>query len=121
MQAEVLTFIASVISMKVARYLGNEEDINIYANRMTLDFWSNYVNQFIWIRHDVIKYIELEAKASWTQSKSITEMKEKQLKRFNDFEESMLKLQKQFEYRTVQYIMPQEDGSLKKYLYISKE
>lgn len=121
MQAEVLTFIASSISMKVARYLGNEEDITIYANRMTLDYWSNYIDQFNQIKHDVIKYIELEAEASWTQSKSILEMKEKQLKHFNSVETSMLKLQEQFECHSTQYLISQEDGSLKKYLYVSKE
>lgn len=121
MQAEVLTFIASAISMKVARYLGNEEDITNYANRMSLDYWNNYVDQFNWIKHDVIKYLELEAKASWTQRKSITELKEQQLKQFNEVEASMRRLQKQFEYRTIQYLVPQEDGSLKKYIYISKE
>uniref|UniRef100_UPI003FEDD42D hypothetical protein n=1 Tax=Alloprevotella sp. TaxID=1872471 RepID=UPI003FEDD42D len=69
MQAEVLTFIASAISMKVAGYLGNEEDITNYANRMSLDYWNNYVDQFNRIKHDVIKYLELEAKASWKQRK----------------------------------------------------
>ena len=47
MQAEVLTFIASAISMKVAGYLGNEEDITNYANRMSLDYWNNYVINLI--------------------------------------------------------------------------
>lgn len=121
MQAEVLTFIASSISMKVARYLGNEEDITIYANRMTLDYWNNYVDQFNWIKHDVIKYIELEAEKSWGQTKSILAMKERQLKLFNEVETSMLKLQEQFECRSTQYLISQEDGSLKKYIYISKE
>jgi len=121
MQAEVLTFIASAISMKVAGYLGNEEDITNYANRMSLDYWNNYVDQFNRIKHDVIKYLELEAKASWKQRKSITELKEQQLKQFNEVEASMRRLQKQFEYRTIQYLVPQEDGSLKKYIYISKE
>ena len=121
MQAEVLTFIASAISMKVAGYLGNEEDITNYANRMSLDYWNNYVDQFNRIKHDVIKYLELEAKASWTQRKSITELKEQQLKQFNEVEASMRRLQKQFEYRTIQYLVPQKDGSLKKYIYISKE
>ena len=121
MQAEVLTFIASAISMKVAGFLGNEEDITNYANRMSLDYWNNYVDQFNRIKHDVIKYLELEAKASWKQRKSITELKEQQLKQFNKVEASMRRLQKQFEYRTIQYLVPQEDGSLKKYIYISKE
>ena len=92
-----------------------------YANRMSLDYWNKYGDQFNRIKHDVIKYLELEAEASWTQRKSITELKEQQLKQFNEVEASMRRLQKQFEYRTIQYLVPQEDGSLKKYIYISKE
>lgn len=115
MQAEVLTFIASVISIKVAMSLGNTEDMKIYAD-MNLDFWNNYVDQFNQIKHDVIKYLELEAESSWLQGKSITKMKNEQLKKFNNYEESMLKLQREFECRTKQYIQVQKDGGLKKYI-----
>ncbi len=120
MQSEVLAFIATTISIKVARYLGNDEDIKIYTERINLDYWDNYVDQFNRIRHDVIKYLELEAEASWVQSKSIVAMKNEQLKRFNDIEESMLEIQNQFNYRTVQYIKIHEDGMLKKYICIDK-
>lgn len=120
MQSEVLAFIAAAISIKVARSLGNNEDIKIYTDRMNLDYWNNYVDQFNRIRHDVIKYLELEAEASWGQSKSIVAMKDEQLKKFNDVEESMLKLQSQFNYRAVQYIKVNEDGILKKYIYMDK-
>lgn len=120
MQSEVLAFIATAISIKVARYLGNDEDIKIYIERINLDYWNNYVDQFNRIRHDVIKYLELEAEASWVQSKSIVAMKNEQLKRFNDIEESMLEIQSQFNYRTVQYIKIHEDGTLKKYICMDK-
>ena len=120
MQAEVLNFIASAISMKIAKSLGNEEDVTIYAGKMNLDYWNNYVDQFNRIKHDVIMYLELEADASFIQGKSINAMKDEQLKKFNSVEESMLKLQMQFEYKTVLYISPQEDGSLKKYISIYK-
>lgn len=120
MQSEVLAFIAAAISIKVARSLGNNEDIKIYTDRMNLDYWNNYVDQFNRIRHDVIKYLELEAEASWAQRKSIVAMKDEQIKKFNDVEESMLKLQSQFNYRVVQYIKVNEDGILKKYIYMDK-
>lgn len=120
MQSEVLAFIAAAISIKIARSLGNDEDIKIYTDRMNLDYWNNYVDQFNRIKHDVIKYLELEAEASWVQSKSIVAMKNEQLKKFNDVEESMLKLQSQFNYRTVQYIKINEDGILKKYICMDK-
>lgn len=116
MQAEALIFIASAISMRVAKYLGNDEDVKIYASRMNLDYWNNYVDQFNKIKHDVVKYLELEADASWIQKKSIIAMKNEQLNRFDKVEESMLKLQRQFEYKTVQYIKVQDNGKLKKYI-----
>ena len=116
MQAEALTFIAAAISIKVAMSLGNTEDMKIYADRMNLDYWNNYVDQFNQIKHDVIKYLELEAETSWVQGKSITKMKDEQLEKFNTIEESMLKLQRQFECRTKQYIQVQKDGGLKKYI-----
>jgi hypothetical protein len=116
MQAEALTFIAAAISIKVAMSLGNTEDMKIYADRMNLDFWNNYVDQFNQIKHDVIKYLELEAESSWLQGKSITKMKDEQLEKFNTIEESMLKLQRQFDCRTKQYIQVQKDGGLKKHI-----
>lgn len=116
MQAEVLTFIASVISIKVAESLGHKEDMKIYTERIHLDYWNNYIDQFYQIKHDVIKYLELESETSWVQGKSITKMKDEQLEKFNTIEESMLKLQRQFECRTKQYIQVQKDGGLKKYI-----
>lgn len=118
MQAEALSFIASAVSMKIAKFLGNEEDIKIYAD-INLDYWHNYVDQFNKIKHDVIKYLELEASDSLMHKKSITLMKEAQLQRFNKVEKAMLELQKQFEYKTTQYIK-QEDGKLKKYISLSE-
>lgn len=116
MHAEALNFIASATSIKIAKFLGNEEDIKIYTDRINLDYWDNYINQFNKIKHDIIKYLEFEAESSWMQGKSITIMKDKQLKEFNDIEKRMLNLQNQFNYRTVQYIKFQEDGGLKKYI-----
>ena len=119
MHAEVLTFIASVISIKVAKFLGNHEDIKIYADRINLDYWNNYVDQFYKIRHDVVKCLEFEADASWIQGESIVAMKNEQLKKFKDIEESMKKLQSQFNHKTTQYIEIHEDGTLKKYIHLA--
>lgn len=120
MQAEALSFIASAISIKVAENLGNEEDVKIYAKRMNLDYWNKYVDQFNKIKHDVIKYLELEAKSSLINSKSIEALKDEQLKAFNNVEEAMLNLQRQPEINTVQYVKINDDGSLVKYLDFSK-
>lgn len=121
MNAEVLYFIASAVSLKIAKYLGNEEDAKIYLNRMSLNFWDNYVDQFNMIKHDVIKYLELEADDCWFNQNKISKMKNSLLKEFNFKEQSMLKLQEQFEYRSVQYLKFEEDGTMKKYLEIRTE
>jgi len=119
MQAEVLTFIAAAISIKVAKFLGNDEDAKIFAERMNLDYWDNYIDQFYQIKHDVVKYLELEADSSWLQGKSIIALKEEQEKLFDSVEESMLNLQRQFECKTIQYIRVQKDGTIKKYISLS--
>lgn len=119
MQAEALSFIALAVFMKIAMFFGDEEDIKFCANNMNLDYWNNYVDQFNRIKHDVIKYLELEADDAWIYGKSITTKKEELLKKFNEVEEAMLKLQKQFEHPVVLYIK-QEHGELKKYIPLSK-
>ena len=121
MRADALYFIASALSSKIAKCLGNEEDAMIYLKRLNLDYWDNYVNQFNIIKHDVIKYLELEADASWFQGNSISAMKDEQLNKFNAIEEAMLRLKKQFECRAVQYLKVEEDGTMKKYIEIRKE
>lgn len=119
MQAEALSFIALAVFMKIAMFFRDEEDIKFCANNMNLDYWNNYVDQFNRIKHDVVKYLELEASDSLIHKKSITLMKEAQLQRFNKVEKAMLELQKQFEHPVVLYIK-QEHGELKKYIPLSE-
>ncbi|MBD5282707.1 MAG: hypothetical protein HDS33_06745 [Bacteroides sp.] len=120
MSAEVLYFISSVISIKIAKFLGNEEDVERYTKRLNLDLWDKYIDQFNLIKHDVIAYLEGEAAASWLNKKEIKAMRDQQLKQFNDLEKSMLELQERLNCRTVQYIQIQEDGDIKKYIEVSK-
>ena len=116
MQAEFLAFFAAAVSIKVANYLRNDEDVDIYLKRMNLDYWNDYVNQFNQIRHDVVKYLELQAKDSWIQKGTITKMKDEQISRFNEVEKSMQNLQKQLNPNKIQYIKVQEDGVWMKYI-----
>ena len=88
---------------------------------MNLIFLDNYIDQFNMIKHDVIKYLELEADASLLSPKKISKMKDSLLKEFNAKEKSMLKLQRQFEYRAVQYLKNEKDGTMKKYIEIRTE
>lgn len=120
MQAEAITYITSAISMKIAIFLDNTEDAKIYAERMNLDYWNNYEDQFIKMKHDVIEYLKGEADGALIQRETIIAMKEEQLKKFYSVEEAMLKLQKQFECRTIQYLQVQNNGELKKYISLSQ-
>jgi len=120
MQAESLFYMALAISVRVAKYLGNNEDVKMYAKSMNLDFWGYYANQFQRIRHDVLKYLELVAKSSWMQGNSIKALRDKQVKCFNSIEMNMLNIQKQFDFLTTQYIQFEEDGSMKKYITLNK-
>lgn len=119
MQTEVLFFSILAIVVKVVKFLGSEDDVKTYSAAMVLDYWNEYVEQFNKIKHDVIKYLELEAENSWINKEAIKEMKKEQFERFCSVKKSMLKLQKQFEYRTVLYFK-QEKGELKKYISLSK-
>ena len=83
---------------------------------MNLGYWSNYVDQFNKIKHDVVKYLELQADDSWLQGKSITSLKEKQIRRFNEVEKAMIKWEEQLDYKTEQYIKVQDDGTIEKYI-----
>lgn len=91
------------------------------AECVKLNFWDDYVSQFNRIRHDVLKYLELEADSSWMQGKSIRALRDEQEKQFNTFEKSMLNLQMLFDYKTTQYIQVEEDGTMKKFIIIKNE
>lgn len=119
MQAEALCFIASAVSVKVANYLGKNEDAKIYAKRMDLD-WNICVDQFNRIKHDVLKYLELQANSSFLKTDSIKAMREDMNKKFGEVESRMLKLQNQLDHKTVQYVKFKEDGTAKKYIPIAK-
>ena len=116
MQAEILCYLANMVSIKIAHYLGNFEDVHIYNTRLNLNFWDNYVTQFNLIKNDVIKYLELEAESSFFQGKDIYQMRDLQLKRFNDFETSMLSMQDRLNLNVIQYIRINPDGSAVKYI-----
>ena len=118
-QAETVFFIASIVSLKIANYLGNNEDAKICANRINPNFWNNYVDQFCKIRHDVVKYLELQEKAAWINDESIKSMKETYAEKFDEMEKSMLNLQNALNTKCVQYIKFYEDGTAKRFIPLS--
>ena len=116
MQAEVLVYIATVVMINVAHYLGDEEDVRAFVNRLHLDFWGNYVNQFNKIKHEVVKYIELELAASWVNTDEIAALKTDVASTFDRVERNMQAMQDRLAYNTTQYIELGEDGKMVRYI-----
>ena len=116
MQAEVLVYIATVVMINVAHYLGDEEDVRTFVNRLNLDFWGNYVNQFNKIKHEVVKYIELELAASWVNTDEIAALKTEVASTFDRMERNMQAMQDRLAYNTTQYIELGEDGKMVRYI-----
>ena len=115
-QAEVLTYIAYAVLIKIAKNLGNEEDVEIYMANLNINFWDKYATQFDNVKHDVIKYLELQSESSWFKTKSITDMKNEQMKIFNNIEADMLKRQELLNKTFVQYIEVKDDGTIRKFI-----
>lgn len=115
-QAEVMTFIAYAVLIKIAKYLGNDEDVKIYMDNLNINFWDKYDSHFSKIKHDVIKYLELKSENSSFRTKSITSMKNVQLKEFNNIKTDMLNRQELLNRTIVQYIEVKEDGTIRKYM-----
>ena len=116
MQAELLTYIAYVVLIKIATYLGNEEDVKIYRSNLRLDFWDKYITQFDIIKHDVIEYLELQAQSAWFFKKAIKALKNEAEKEFVNFETSMLNLQNQLNRSVNQTIQVMDDGTIRKFM-----
>jgi len=120
MQAEVLFFIAAAISTKVALSMGNEEDAKICSDRLVLNFWDEYAEQFHRIKHDVIKYLELEAESALLQKDAITEMVNEQKRVFDEVEKTMKMIQSTLDCKTSLYVKIEADGSMKQYISLNQ-
>lgn len=116
MQAELLTYIAYVVLIKIAIYLGNEEDVKIYMSNLRLDFWDKYITQFDKIKHDVIEYLELQSQSAFFSKKAIKALKNEAEKEFDNFETSMLNLQNQLNRSVNQTIQIMDDGTIRKFM-----
>lgn len=96
MQAEKLWLMASLVLVQIAKNLGNEEEVRIYQQRINLDFWSEYGEKYNRVKHDVIKYLELEIENSTIFQNKIEKLKQEQESRFNIFSDSIKQYQMQF-------------------------
>ncbi len=83
-RAEMLWIIASLVLIRISRFDGNKEDVDLYQQRIDLNFWSHYRKQYSKARHDVLKYLELEKERSIINKGKIEELKKQLTKRFDD-------------------------------------
>ena len=116
MHSEALRYIALVVSIKIASYLNNEEDVKNAINQLNLEYWNEYAVKFMRIKHEVLKYLELEEDASWVNVEKITGMKKYWKAKFDSEEKKLLALQEQFNCNTTHYIRFGEGGKMVRYI-----
>lgn len=116
LQTELLYFIVSLVSMRVAESLGNEEDAKIYVNRLNFNFWDNYIGQARAIRSKIVWSLDglAESKSPSPESEKIYRMKAKIQVKFDEMEIKMMKLEKQLICRTQIVLQVQDNGEMKK-------
>lgn len=116
LNAELFSYIASILSIKIALYLGNDEDAMIYLKRINMKNWDDYEANFLLFRHDVLKYLELEEHSSLFETKKIARLRKECENQFDKVGDVMEKICDQFKYRTTQYLKVDADGTIKKYI-----
>lgn len=72
MRAELLNYFAKIILLKIAMNLNKTEDVHNSSTKIKLSSWNNYVSIFKMVKHDVLKYLELEAESSFFSKNKIT-------------------------------------------------
>lgn len=104
--ADAIEFVSNLVLIKIAHYLGNNEDKSRYMRRINLNFWNHNVNYFNRIKHDVLKYLELQSRDTWLEQhkKDILRMMSEQTKQFNDVEEMAKHFQESFNCNTPLYM-----------------
>ena len=121
MKSEVLSYIANVVSLKIAKSMNSTEDTEIFMKKLSLNYWNTYQDQFERLRYDVITYLELAAKDSWFESKKIQRMKKEQEAIFDEIKYLLVDMQNNLDRRIVQYLKVDKDGSIKKYMMIDQD
>lgn len=116
--AESLYNIACNITAKIAYSLDEIEDAKEYSSRVSLEYWDEYEYRFQCIRHEILKYLELEEAGAWILKGKIKELKNSQEEIFNDFETNFKKNYSWFNNKVTQYIQIDKNGEIKKYIEI---
>lgn len=116
MGAEMLKYIATIILLKIAHCLNKTEDANNFSDRVKLSSWNDYVSIFNKVKHDVLKYLELEAKSSFFNKNKINKLKEECETKFQQTEALINNTYLFVSQPMTNYLYIDANGTIKKYV-----
>lgn len=90
----------------------------MYASQVELNFWDKYVDKFNRIKHDVIKYIELQESAAYFNVETITTIKKEQIQQFEEVELLVRNLEMP-DVKSTLYLQQSDDGTVKAFVPLS--
>lgn len=116
MGAELLNYIATIILLKIAMGLNKTEDVHNFSNRVKLSQWNGYVSTFNKVKHDVLKYLELEAESSFFSKSKINKLKDKCKTMFQQTERLINDTYSVVSQPMTNYLYIDTKGNMKKYV-----
>lgn len=116
MRAELLNYFAKIILLKIAMNLNKTEDVHNSSTKIKLSSWNNYVSIFKMVKHDVLKYLELEAESSFFSKNKINKLKEECETKFQQTETLINNTYLFVSQPMTNYLYIDANGTIKKYV-----
>lgn len=116
MRAELLNYFAKIILLKIAMNLNKTEDVHNSSTKIKLSSWNNYVSIFKMVKHDVLKYLELEAESSFLSKNKINKLKEECETKFQQTETLINNTYLFVSQPITNYLYIDDNGTIKKYV-----
>lgn len=113
MYAEQLIYIATITWINIAASLKRTKD---FYNYIELSSWNNYVSTFKKVKHDVLKYLELEAESSFFSKNKINKLKEECETKFQQTETLINNTYLFVSQPMTNYLYIDANGTIKKYV-----
>ena len=116
MGAELLYYIATIILLKIAMILNKKEDVRNFSNRVKLSSWNDHFSIFNKVKHDVLKYLELEAESSFFSKSKINKLKDECKTMFQQTERLINNTYSVVSQPMTNYLYIDTNGNMKKYV-----
>lgn len=116
MWAELLNYMATIILTKIAMSLNKIEDVRNFSNRVKLCLWNDYVSTFNKVKHDVLKYLELEAERSFISKNKINKLKHECETMFQQTERHLNNTYSVVSQPMTNYLYIDVNGKIRKYV-----